>query len=88
MSNSQDKFDELFSSDDKSSWREKVAYRKENKEWLDLSFEVAMRFLEEIENQKINQNQQPSISTSDDHFARQRVKMEMREKMWKIIDDM
>tara|TARA_R100000655_G_scaffold109879_1_gene166091 strand:+ start:693 stop:905 length:213 start_codon:yes stop_codon:yes gene_type:complete len=31
---------------------------------------------------------EPSISTSDDHFARQRVKMEMREKMWKIIDDM
>jgi len=30
---------------------------------------------------------EPSISTSDDHFARERVKMEMREKIWRIIDE-
>ncbi len=30
---------------------------------------------------------EPSISTSEDHFARERVKMEMREKIWRIIDE-
>jgi len=30
---------------------------------------------------------EPSIKTSDDHFARERVKMEMREKIWRIIDE-
>jgi len=29
-----------------------------------------------------------SISTPNDHFARQRVKMEIREKMWNIIENM
>ena len=31
---------------------------------------------------------EPSISTPNDHFARQRVKMEIREKMWNIIENM
>ena len=30
----------------------------------------------------------PSITKSDDHFARQRLKMEMRDKMCEIIDNM
>jgi len=30
---------------------------------------------------------EPSISTPNDHFARQRVKMEIREKMWNIIEN-
>lgn len=54
MSNLNKKIDELVSNSPKSSWKEKVEWRKANRDWLGKSTDIALRILDALEELKWN----------------------------------
>lgn len=54
MSNLNKKIEELASNSPKSSWKEKVEWRKANRDWLGKSTDIALRILDALEELKWN----------------------------------
>jgi transcriptional regulator with XRE-family HTH domain len=48
-------FDALLSTEPSSNWREEVAQRRKDKAWLNMSADIALRVLEELDNKNMSQ---------------------------------
>jgi ribosome-binding protein aMBF1 (putative translation factor) len=55
MSKTEEKLKNLAAENPASSWKEKVAYRKENKAWLKKSTRVSLRILDALDEKGWNQ---------------------------------
>lgn len=55
MSQSEEKIKSLAAQNLPSNWREKVAFRKENKAWLKKSIQISLRILDALDDKGWNQ---------------------------------
>jgi predicted XRE-type DNA-binding protein len=55
MNKTEEKIKKLAAENPVSDWKDKVAYRKENKDWLQMSTRIALRILDALEEKNWNQ---------------------------------